>query len=538
MSERVPEDPDEYPVSSYGPEADSGPYDADDPAAPREEGALEFGSLRVPMPERAQLQVEDGPAELLRAVHVLVPSGRVSLSALAAPRTSPLWRELAEEIATSLSADGARVRSEWAEWGREVQAGSNGALSRFIGVDGPRWMLYGVATGPADSAAELASTLRTMMRGTVVTRGAEPLPVKTVLPLRLPEHLEEQVDQARQHSAQRPATNAMVTIAPADTDDEPDEFQDDPYQGPAYQEVTYSDHSYPEGAYQEATYRDDSYRAEIYPGDDGFADPPVTREPSRYRERSGPHAPPPRSVPLPPSEPGRPPGAYPPAASADRWTEPDDPWADSSAPHGTPFGGPNPPIRSIGFRRYELRSVPPRIPGPPSGHASDALPPVPAVEDWDTQGLPRLSAESTWSSASPVVSAAAVEHQPAWAQLSEAPSFWPDPYPTGPIGPPVPAALPMSPPPATPREPTPWRPPEPVGWAGLGGVAEHTGELAAVQPVGSVDPADPLAGIAPVWSEPLGDSARDIPTDSLHDALTSDAALSNGRLPRVRRRRS
>ena len=411
MSERVPENPDEYPVSSYGPEADSGPYDMDDAAAPREQGALEFGSLRVPMPERAQLQVEDGSAELLRAVHVLVPSGRVSLSALAAPRTSPLWRELAEEIATSLSADGARVRSEWGEWGREVQAGSNGALSRFIGVDGARWMLYGVATGPADSAAELASTLRTMMRGTVVTRGAEPLPVKTVLPLRLPEHLEEQVDQARQHSAQRPATNAMLTIEPADTDGELDGSKYEPDQDLAYQQqAAYSDHSYPDGTDQEAPYRDDSYRGEIYP-DDEFADPSLTHEPSRYREGSGP---------------GRAPAAYPPAASVDRWTEPDDPWVGSSAPRRAPVGGPTPPIRSIGFRRYEMRSAPPRIAGPPSGHVSDALPPVRSIEDWDTQGLPRLSAESTWSSASPVVSAAAVEHQPAWAQLSAAPSFWPE----------------------------------------------------------------------------------------------------------------
>lgn len=190
----------------------AGPYDADDPDVPLpvEDGALDFGSLRVPMPARAQLQVEKGSGELLRAVHVLVPSGRVSLSALAAPRSSPLWRELADEIAGSLSGDGARVRSEWGEWGREVQAGSNGALSRFIGVDGPRWMLYGVATGPADSAAELSQTLREMIYNTVVTRGPDPLPVKTVLPLRLPEDLEELVEEAREQTALRPGDDGAL----------------------------------------------------------------------------------------------------------------------------------------------------------------------------------------------------------------------------------------------------------------------------------------------------------------------------------------
>jgi len=87
----------------------AGPYDVDEPDAERIRGGLDFGSLRVPMPARAQLQIEHGSGELLRAVHVLVPSGRVSLSALAAPRSTPLWRNLADEIAESLANDGARV---------------------------------------------------------------------------------------------------------------------------------------------------------------------------------------------------------------------------------------------------------------------------------------------------------------------------------------------------------------------------------------------------------------------------------------------
>jgi len=193
----------------------AGPYDVDEPDAERIRGGLDFGSLRVPMPARAQLQIEHGSGELLRAVHVLVPSGRVSLSALAAPRSTPLWRNLADEIAESLANDGARVWAEWGVWGREVLAASKGALSRFIGVDGPRWMLYGVATGPADGAESLADTLRQMIRGTVVTRGPDPLPVKTVLPLRLPEHLEERVERAREQAARRPeATDTAMPVTP------------------------------------------------------------------------------------------------------------------------------------------------------------------------------------------------------------------------------------------------------------------------------------------------------------------------------------
>jgi hypothetical protein len=196
-----------------GRRAGSGPFDSADPAAASCPGGLDFGSLRIPLPARAQLQVEEDSSELLRAVHVLVPSGRVSLSALAAPRSEPLWRALAEEIADSLAKDGARVRTEWGEWGREVQASSRGAVSRFIGVDGPRWMLYGVATGPVDGADELAATLREMIRGTVVTRGPEPLPVKTVLRLQPPEQLEESVTEARGY-IDRSSDPALTAAAP------------------------------------------------------------------------------------------------------------------------------------------------------------------------------------------------------------------------------------------------------------------------------------------------------------------------------------
>ena len=50
-------------------------------------------------------------------------------------------------------------------------------------------MLYGVATGPTGSARELDAALRVMLRGTVVVRGRSPYPVRTVLPLTVPEHL-------------------------------------------------------------------------------------------------------------------------------------------------------------------------------------------------------------------------------------------------------------------------------------------------------------------------------------------------------------
>jgi len=166
-----------------------GPFDEED--AGQEPVAIEridFGAVRLPVPRGGEVSVEPEDGRL-QAVHVMLPAGRLSVSALAAPRTERLWPDLAAEIDESLRDGGATVRSFSGEWGRELHARTGDASSLFVGVDGPRWMLYGVATGPTSAAAELDAALRTMLRGTVVVRGRSPYPVRTVLPLTVPDRL-------------------------------------------------------------------------------------------------------------------------------------------------------------------------------------------------------------------------------------------------------------------------------------------------------------------------------------------------------------
>ncbi len=166
----------------------AGPYDADDidPRRLDAPGIVDFGAVRVPVPERGTVAVEPGEGGRMQAVHVSLPEGRLSVSALAAPRSARLWPDLATEIDASLRDGDARVRSFQGEWGRELHATSGAATSVFVGVDGPRWMLYGVATGPTRDAGPLLEELRRMVRGTIVVRGRSPYPVRTVLPLQVP----------------------------------------------------------------------------------------------------------------------------------------------------------------------------------------------------------------------------------------------------------------------------------------------------------------------------------------------------------------
>lgn len=188
-------------------DAAAGPYDAADAPAdgrPR----LDLGSLRLPVPQGAQLQVEMDRTGPVRAVHLVVPQGQVTVTAFAAPRSAGLWTQVAGELAAQLRSDGAAVDLHTGEWGREVSAVTDQASLRFLGVDGPRWMLRGVAAGTEQQSEALVAVLRDVVRNTVVVRGAEPLPVRSALPLQLPEPLAEQLKQAAAQAPPQPPPGA------------------------------------------------------------------------------------------------------------------------------------------------------------------------------------------------------------------------------------------------------------------------------------------------------------------------------------------
>jgi len=172
----------------------AGPHDEDDEP---EDGVnrLDLGSVRLPVPDGAQLQVEMEPSGGVRAVHVVTPSGQLTVNAYAAPKSGGLWREVCGELAEQLRGDGAKVRSTSGEWGQELVAALGEVSLRFVGVDGPRWMLRGVVAGPPDLADQSAHALYDLVRGSVVVRGTQPMPVRTPLPIELPPAIAEHIAQ-------------------------------------------------------------------------------------------------------------------------------------------------------------------------------------------------------------------------------------------------------------------------------------------------------------------------------------------------------
>jgi hypothetical protein len=193
------------PAEQHEPATD-GPFDEAD--APEDGLArLDLGSVRLPLPDGAKLEVEVDPAGPVLAVHVLTERGQLTINAFAAPRAEPLWDDVRAELVDQLRRDGATVEVRAGEWGREVHAVTQQATLRFVGVDGPRWLLRGVAAGPAQVHDELVALLYATLRDTVVVRGWEPMPVRSLLPLTLPEPMAQhlkQVTAARQAQQGRP----------------------------------------------------------------------------------------------------------------------------------------------------------------------------------------------------------------------------------------------------------------------------------------------------------------------------------------------
>ncbi|GGC59793.1 DUF3710 domain-containing protein [Hoyosella rhizosphaerae] len=209
-----------------------GPFDAAEEEIPTGDNKrLNLGSVSIPMPPSGQVQVEMGQGGAVQGVHVATPHGRITVSAYAAPKSSGQWLTVSGELAKSLQTDGATVTTEEGPWGAEVLASTDKADIRFIGVDGPRWMIRLVAAGPAGKAShdgELSVMARDVLRGTIVDRGDSPLPVRTPLPITLPKALHEQLIAMQQ---QQQAAAARKAAQSGDVQQDPPQ-QDPPQQNP------------------------------------------------------------------------------------------------------------------------------------------------------------------------------------------------------------------------------------------------------------------------------------------------------------------
>jgi hypothetical protein len=177
------------------PEPTKGPYDVRD--APEDDlERVDLGALQIPLHHGMEVRLELNEAQQVVAVTLVCPDGHMQLGVFAAPRSEGIWDDVRAEIAASLHAQRGTAKERLdGPFGVELVGrapGDGNALVpvRFIGVDGPRWMLRAMLVGRIATDAAKAEAFEQVMRDVVVVRGADPLPVREAVPLTLPKGIE------------------------------------------------------------------------------------------------------------------------------------------------------------------------------------------------------------------------------------------------------------------------------------------------------------------------------------------------------------
>ncbi|GAA2106375.1 DUF3710 domain-containing protein [Brevibacterium salitolerans] len=174
--------------------AENGPFDAAE-AVP-ERNRLDLGAVAVPVIDGMQIRLEtEGKTDRILAVTLVNGKAAMQLQVFAAPRGEGLWRSVRTELAESIRKRGGKADELYTELGHELVSqvpvrtkdGRTGVrITRFAGVDGPRWFLRAVFSGTAVTEASERAALVDLFRGAVVRRGDAAMPPRELIALTAP----------------------------------------------------------------------------------------------------------------------------------------------------------------------------------------------------------------------------------------------------------------------------------------------------------------------------------------------------------------
>lgn len=173
--------------------AEHGPFDILEVPAMRP--YVDLGSIKVPPREGLQMRLDvDEQAKRIVAVSLDFEGSTLQVQAFSAPKSTGLWHETRRQVTTVLTQQQAQFTEREGFLGPEIltsiklpeERGGGITGVRFIGVDGPRWLLRGSITGKAATDPEAAKPVEALFRELVVVRGELPMPPNELLPMKVP----------------------------------------------------------------------------------------------------------------------------------------------------------------------------------------------------------------------------------------------------------------------------------------------------------------------------------------------------------------
>jgi hypothetical protein len=196
-----------------GPDSDettaSGPWDSTEEYPHRDR--VDLGSLLFPVSQEQEVQLNVAGEQIV-AASVTVGASTLQVQAFAAPKTGDLWEDVRAELAQEIGSLGGQAQEASGPFGPELRArvpiepGSGQTdlqPARYIGVDGPRWLLRGTISGQAASHPELARPLEELFADVVVVRGDHPAPPRDLLEIQLPPEMREALEQEMAQAEER-----------------------------------------------------------------------------------------------------------------------------------------------------------------------------------------------------------------------------------------------------------------------------------------------------------------------------------------------
>ena len=182
--------PEETSMTYEGRGEEYGPWDIDEDNAPDFDAYMSLGAFYIPFVRGIQLRIKASRADnTLLGATVTIGRSSLELEAFAAPKTLGLWDDVREDLLEG----NANAKEVPGIFGAEIELPvklDNGKVhtTRIVGVDGPRWMLRGIFSGPAaeDPKSPEAEILNRFFSDIVVDRGEEPLAPRDLIPMAPP----------------------------------------------------------------------------------------------------------------------------------------------------------------------------------------------------------------------------------------------------------------------------------------------------------------------------------------------------------------